>query len=164
MSDIKRIYVDASSVITSGENNLVDLKTADGKVYEALEPRRLFPVSRGDVYITLLDGEEKEVALIRDVSELESKSAKVIESSLNDYYLVPYISAILSASEKSGTLHWRVETNRGIKDFDIRNRNHDIRIYSNGCVRVRDADDNRYIIDDYRKLDKHSRHLLISDL
>ena len=99
MSDIKRIYVDASSVITSGENNLVDLKTADGKVYKALEPRRLFPVSRGDVYITLLDGEEKEVALIRDVSELESKSAKVIESSLNDYYLVPYISAILSASE-----------------------------------------------------------------
>ena len=164
MSEIKRIYVDSTSVITSAENNLVNLKLSDGTVFSCLEPRRLFPVSRGDVYITLLDTEEKEVALIKDVAELESESAKVIENSLNDYYLVPCISAILSASEKSGTLRWQVETNRGIKNFDIRNRNHDIRIYSNGCVRVRDSDDNRYIIPDYRKLDKHSRHLLIADL
>ena len=160
----ERIFVSSTDVITAGENNLVNLKTASGDIFEDLEPRRLFPVSRGDVYITLLDAEEKEVALIRDLHELDSRSAKVIESSLNDYYLVPYILAIISASEKSGTLHWRVETNRGIKEFDIRNSNHDIRVYSGGCVRVRDSDDNRYIISDYRKLDKHSRHLLISDL
>ena len=51
-----------------------------------------------------------------------------------------------------------------MKEFDIRNRNHDIRVYSDGRVRVRDSDDNRYIISDYRTLDKHSRHQLIADL
>ena len=29
---------------------------------------------------------------------------------------------------------------------------------------VRDADDNRYVIEDYRKLDSHSRRLLMADL
>ena len=63
----ERIYVSAADTVTAGENNLVSLKTASGAVFESLEPRRLFPVSRTDVYITLLDTEGKEVALIRAV-------------------------------------------------------------------------------------------------
>lgn len=159
-----RIFVGENDRITPNENNLVDLTLENGKTYKALEPRRLFPVSRTNTYITLLDTDGDEIAVIRDLKELDAKSLEAIEYSLNDYYLVPYITAILSITEKYGTLHWRVETNRGIKEFDIRNRNHDIRVYNNGCVRVRDSDDNRYVISDYRKLDKHSRNQLISDL
>ena len=77
---------------------------------------------------------------------------------------MPFITGIISITEKSGTLTWRVKTNRGEKSFEIRNRNHDIRVYSDGCIRIRDADDNRYIIEDYYTLDKHSLHLLSSDL
>ena len=165
MTEIKkRIFIGKNDSIVSNENNLVDLKIEDGKVFEKLEPRRLFPVSRTSSYISLLDTDGNEIAVIRDLKDLDPKALQVIEHSLNDYYLVPYITAILSITEKYGTLHWRVETNRGIKEFDIRNRNHDIRVYSDGCVRVRDSDDNRYIISDYRKLDKRSRQYLISDL
>lgn len=160
----KRIYVGQTDRIVRNENNLVDLITENGATFKRLEPRRLFPISRTSTYITLLDTDGNEVAVIRDLKELDTKSLEVIEASLNDFYLVPYITAILSVSEKYGTLHWRVETNRGIKEFDIRNRNHDIRVYNNGCVRVRDSDDNRYVISDYKKLDKHSRQQLISDL
>ena len=88
----------------------------------------------------------------------------MIEYSLNDFYLVPHILKIYSVSEKNGKIHWAIETERGYKEFDIRSRNHDIRIYSDGRVRVRDSDDNRYVITDYRKLDKHSRAQLIADL
>lgn len=160
----QRIFVGSDDRITPHENNLVDLKLASGEVVEKLEPRRLFPVSRTANYITLLDEDGVEAAVIRDLKDLDPKSLETIEKSLNDYYLVPYITAILSASEKYGTLHWRVETNRGIKEFDIRNRNHDIRVYSDGCVRVRDSDDNRYVIADYHKLDHYSRNQLIADL
>ena len=45
-----RIYVSESDKIIHFENNLVTLKTADGREFEGLEPRRLFPVSRADVY------------------------------------------------------------------------------------------------------------------
>lgn len=160
----KRIYVSKDDKITVFENNLVDLALKDGTVFKKLEPRRLFPVSRADTYITLLDSEGVEVAIIRALSELNKESYDVIEYSLNDYYLVPRIVRILSVTEKYGTLHWSVETERGFKEFDIRNRNHDVKVYKDGRVRVRDSDDNRYIITDYRKLDKHSRNQLIADL
>ncbi len=160
----KRIFLGKNDSIIHYENNLVTLRLANGEVYEKLEPRKLFPVSRGGSYITLLNTDGKEIAVIRDMDELDIDSAVVVENSLNDYYLVPFITGIISITEKSGTLTWRVKTNRGEKSFEIRNRNHDIRVYSDGCIRIRDADDNRYIIEDYYTLDKHSLHLLSSDL
>lgn len=159
-----RIYVSENDRIIHCENNLVTLKTADGKEYDRLEPRRLFPVSRADVYITLLNSDGVEVALIRSLSDIDGESREVVETSLDDYYLVPHITRIISTGEKYGTLRWTVDTDRGIKNFDIRNRNHDIKMFKDGKVRVRDSDDNRYVIDDYTKLDAHSRAKLIADL
>ena len=136
----------------------------DGRVFEKLEPRRLFPVSRIDEYITLLDSDGIEIAVIRKLTDIDDKSREIIGYSLDDYYLVPHITKILSISEKNGKVHWIVETDRGYKEFDVRNRNHDVRVYSDGRVRVRDSDDNRYIISDYRKLDSHSRRQAVADL
>ena len=163
-SSVNRLYVTDKDMITKNENNLVNLKTESGELFEKLEPRRLFPVSRANTYITLLDEAGVEKAIIRNLTELNKDSLDVIEYSLNDYYLVPHISRIISVYEKNGKIHWIVETERGIKEFDVRNRNHDIRVYRDGRVRVRDSDDNRYVITDYRALDKHSRNQLISDI
>ena len=160
----ERIYVSCDDKISIHENNLVTLAMKSGEVYEGLEPRRLFPVSRLDTYITLLDKEGVEVAIIRSLSDLNKESFEAVNYSLNDYYLVPHITKIISITEKYGTLHWSVETDRGYKEFDIRNRHHDVKAYSNGRVRVRDSDDNRYVIEDYRALDSHSRNQLIADL
>ena len=159
-----RIYVTKKDRITHCENNLVTLTLEDGREFRELEPRRLFPVSRADSYITLLDTDGNECALIKELSDLDSDSRAEIVKSLEDYYLVPKILRIISSGEKYGTLRWTVETERGIKSFDIRNRNHDIKVSKDGRVRVRDSDDNRYTIDDYRALDAHSRAMLIADL
>ena len=159
-----RIYVTDKDKIEVCENNLVNLTTESGEVFENLEPRRLFPVSRSEVYITLLNEDGAEIALIKALSDISKDSAEVIRKSLSDYYLVPHITRIISAEEKYGTLRWVVETDRGIKNFDIRNRNHDVKVFKDGKVRVRDSDDNRYVIDDYRALDAHSKARLIADL
>lgn len=160
----ERIYVTKKDKITVNENNLVNLSLQNGEIFEKLEPRRLFPVSRIDEYITLLDTDGKEVAVIRKMADLDAESKEVIEYSLNDYYLVPHITRIVSITEKNGKIHWIVETDRGYKEFDVRNRNHDVRVYSDGRVRVRDSDDNRYIISDYRTLDAHSKRQAVADL
>ncbi len=150
--------------VVIAENNLVDVTVKDGTVYSRLEPRRLFPVSRANSYITLLGEDGFEVAVIKEITDLNDAAREVIEYSLNDYYLVPHILKIYSVTEKNGKIHWSIETERGYKEFDVRNRNHDVRVYSDGRVRVRDSDDNRYIITDYKKLDKHSRQQMIADL
>ena len=160
----ERLYVTKKDRITVNENNLVNLEISSGEVFEKLEPRRLFPVSRQNSYITLLNTEGAEVAIIKALTDLDEESLEVIKYSLNDYYLVPHIQKIISIFEKNGKIHWVVETERGIKELDVRNRNHDIRVYKDGRVRVRDSDDNRYIITDYKTLDKHSRSQLISDI
>ena len=162
MSD--RIYVGKSDLITVNENNLVNLKTESGELFEALEPRRLFPVSRINSYITLLNRDGKEVAIIKDLSDLNTESLEVIRYSLDDYYLVPHILKIYSAVDKNGKTRWCVETDRGYKEFDIRVRSQDIRVSQDGRIRVRDSDDNRYLIPDYRALDKHSRSQLTGDI
>ena len=160
----QRIYLCGDDRILPGENHLVSWHPANGEPVHSLEPRRLFPVSSPDRYITLLNNDGLEVAVIRQLSDLDSDSQEVIDNSLNFYYLVPIITAIVSASEKYGTLHWTVETDHGRKTIDIRNRTRHIRVQSDGCVRIRDADDNRYIIPDYRKLSKHSQKFLSADL
>lgn len=159
-----RLYLTKNDRIENCENNLVSVFLSDGSVLERLEPRRLFPTSRADSYITFLDADGKEICVVRELSDLDAASRRVVRDSLDDYYLVPHILRILSASEKYGTLRWTVETDRGIKSFDIRNRNHDIRVFPDCHVRVRDSDDNRYVIDDYRALDPHSKSCMIADL
>ena len=159
-----RIYLSSSDKIIECENNLVTLTMSDGTIYDRLEPRRLFPVSREDEYITLLDEGGVEIAVIRRLRDVDDNSVKILKKSLDDYYLVPHITRIISTAEKYGTLRWTVETERGQKKFDIRNRNHDIKVYKDGRVRVRDSDDNRYVIDDYRTLDAHSKAKLMTDL
>ena len=159
-----RIFLTDKDTVSECENNLVNLTLADGTVHERLEPRRLFPVSRENEYITLLDEDGVEIAVIRKLSDISDDSRAAVKFGLDDYYLIPHITKIISKQEKYGTLRWTVETDRGIKSFDIRNRNHDIRVYKDGKVRVRDADDNRYTIDDYRKLDPASRARLLVDI
>ena len=166
MSDINkvRIFVGNNDKITRYENNLVTLTLENGEIFEKLEPRRLFPISRVDQYIILIDEDGKEAAIIRNFQSIDKESAKIVQESIDDYYLVPNILCIYSVVEKSGTLVWETETNRGSKRIEIRDRNHDIKVYKDGRLRIRDADDNRYIIEDYQKLDKHSKYLLTSDL
>ena len=166
MSDTNkvRIFVGNNDKITRYENNLVTLTLQNGEIFEKLEPRRLFPISRVDQYIILIDEGGNEAAIIRDFQSMDKESAKIVRESIDDYYLVPKILRIYSVAEKSGTLVWETETNRGSKRIEIRDRNHDIKVYKDGRLRIRDADDNRYIIEDYQKLDKHSKYLLTSDL
>ena len=161
-----RIYVDKKSgSLERTDVYQVRLTLTDGTVFEKLEPRRLFPFSNNSKYITLLDEDEKEVALIRDIADLDEASAQAIKDCFAQYYLVPQITRLIESMEKFGSLKWRVETDRGEVTFRIRNRHNDIKLfYGTNRVLVRDSNDNRYEIWDYTKLDAHSRYLLFAFL
>lgn len=161
---MERRYLAKEDRVGRYENNLVRVSFSDGTEIFPLEPRRLFPVNNPDEYITFLDTDGVERCVLRHLSDVDNASRGVILASLDDYYLVPHILAITKVTEKYGTLRWTVSTDRGEKSFDIRNRNHDIRVSKDGSVRVRDSDDNRYIIDDYHALDAKSRAALIADI
>lgn len=153
----ERIYINADEArITYSGFGKVKLEMYDGRTFEDLEPRRLFPLSGLTRYITLLSPEMKEIALIRDLAHLIPESREAIEKCLDEYYMIPKITAILDRKEKNGLLKYTVLTNYGQRSFDVRNRHSDIKNLYDGRVLFRDSNDNRYEIPDITKLDRAS--------
>ena len=138
----------------------VDMEVYGGETVKGLTPKRLFPMTGERQYITLLDKDSKEVAIIRDLDSLMEDSKKVIENALNEYYFMPKITKILNIEDKFGVLKMSVETDKGNVEFAIKNRHYDIKkIYENRIL-IRDRNDNRYEIVDYYALDKKSIRML----
>lgn len=160
-----RIYIDQyTGRIKRSDIYLVTLTLKDGTVIENLEPRRLFPVTNADMFITLLDHDEKEVAFVRDLAELDEGSANELHQCFKEYYRIPHIFKLLESDEKFGSLTWKVETDRGTVSFRIRNRHSDIKCMNGKRVLIRDTNDNRYEIPDYMALDAKSIRMLFSYL
>ncbi len=152
-----------AKIIRTGETK-VELHIYAGEVYTDLEPRRLFPASGLRKYITLLDDDLKEKAIIRDIDNLDEESRKAVEGCLEEYYMIPKITAMISITEKFGVITWVCVTDRGTRSFNIKSRTSDIKLLYDGRVLVRDSNDNRYEIDDINALDKKSRQMLHNEL
>jgi hypothetical protein len=73
-------------------------------VFQNVEPRCLFPSSNGRKFITLLDENGAEQAVIRNLDTLPAEQRKVIEECLAEYYLIPRITKILNTTEKFGLI------------------------------------------------------------
>lgn len=153
-----RLYVEYDMArFTRKDITLVDMELYDGRKFENLEPRRLFPLSGLEKYITLLDEEGVEQAIIRDLRTLPPQERKTIEDCLREYYLIPKVTKITDSREKYGVVTLEVETDRGLAVIEIRNLLYGMKLLYGSRVLLRDGSDNRYEIPDLAALDKQSR-------
>jgi len=159
-------YIDSTEArVTANDGILVDVEFLDsGEKLEGLEPRRLFPVSGLDKYITLLDSEGVERAIVRDISRLEDGSRAVLENSLMEYYMIPRILRFVKMSENFKIWMWTVETDRGEYTFEVRDHINSVRALFDGRVLIKDASDNRYEIPNINALDAKSRRMILPNL
>ncbi len=155
-----RYLVGKRDRITRTDTYLVRVDSYDGRVYEDLEPRRLFPFTAPNSFVTLMAKGEKEVALIHSLDELDEASRRAVEECFDEYYLIPAVTAVLHVEDKAGSFKWRVMTDRGEVEFHIRNRQSDIKQDGNVLL-MRDSNDNRYRID-LEKLDSKSMKRILS--
>ena len=153
-----RLYIEYDMArFTRKDITLVDMELYDGRKFENLEPRRLFPLSGLEKYITLLDEEGVEQAIIRDLRTLPAQERKIIEDCLREYYLIPKVTRITDSREKYGVVTLEVETDRGNAVIEIRNLLYGMKLLYGSRVLLRDGSDNRYEIPDLTALDKQSR-------
>ena len=153
-----RLYIEYDMArFTRKDITLVDMELYDGRKFENLEPRRLFPLSGLEKYITLLDEEGVEQAIIRDLRTLPPQERKIIEECLREYYLIPKVTRITDSREKYGVVTLEVETDRGNAVIEIRNLLYGMKLLYGSRVLLRDGSDNRYEIPDLTALDKQSR-------
>ena len=160
-----RYYVDGlKDKIVRTDLYLVQLEKADGEVISDLEPKRLFPFTHPNEYVTLVTDEKKEQAVIRDLAELSEESRKAINDCFAEIYMIPKIQRVVHSETKFGVLNFQMETDRGPVFFRVRNSHSDIKKLDDGRMLFRDSNDNRYEIPDLSKLDKGSIHWLFSFL
>ena len=101
----QKLFLKGNDVaITLGEDMKLNICLKTGEKFEKLQPKRLFPVSAKQRYISLIDEERKEVAIITDATKLDEQSYKALEQSLSDYYILPKIQKVNFISWKHGTL------------------------------------------------------------
>ena len=129
-----------------------------------IEARRLFTISRPYSYIQILDENGEELGILKDINSLDKKSQMYLKKTLDKFYVIPKITEINDLYEEYGVSRWDVVTDRGNRVFEVISRNTDIHLLGNGRILIRDADNNRYEIPDYRKLSKKSRKLLEGEI
>ena len=157
---MERIYIDGDMAkFTRKDITFVDVQLQDGTTFQNVEPRCLFPSSNGRKFITLLDENGVEQAVIRDLDTLPAEQREIVEACLAEYYLIPRITKILNTTEKFGLITLETETDRGPARIEIRNLLYGFKQLGNRLL-LRDSNDNRYEVSDLTKLDAKSRHLL----
>jgi hypothetical protein len=127
--------------------------------YSDVSVHRMFPLSRPESLIALCDKFGNEIGVVMDPSHLDEESREALYQELDMAYFIPKITQIHEIKEEYGVVRWRVDTDRGPRQFEVRSR-HDIRSMGQGRFIVRDMDGNRYDVPDMNTLDAASRGLL----
>ncbi len=159
-------YIDGPEVkLTVNDKIFIDAEFygSDEKLCD-LEPHRLFPISGLDKYISLLDCDGNECAIIRNIDNLLPESKAALQSALDEYYMIPKITKFIKRYEKFSIWMWTVETDRGVYTFEIRNSLTAIKTLYDGRILIKDGNDNRYEIPDLYKLDKRSIKMMLPDI
>ncbi len=148
--------------ITLERNRFGDLTLKLGdETYEKVRIMRAFPLSFPEKYIVFRVRNE-EIGLLEDAEKIADTSRQILEDELRKAYFIPRITRICSLEENHGASKWKVETDYGMREFDVRSRD-DIKVLPPFRVLFRDADGNRYEIPDCRRLDPKSQSLLDSE-
>ncbi len=138
----------------------IKLRRSDGSEIRGIRLTRLFPLTGGNRYIRAATADGTEAGIIKSLNELTPESRECAINALNHFYIIPKISEILDLYDAHGSLFWDVQTDKGKRNFVVRNRYRDISTLSSGKMIIRDTDDNQYEISDYNTLPARSRKLL----
>ncbi len=160
------VYLDASRVRFAFDGENLTFVDADQVLYPRVTLRRSFPLSAHNNHILVRtpDGEMergKEIGIIEDISLLDAESKEAVLRELRLHYFVPRILRIDQIREEFGFLYWKVETDRGAKEFIMRDSIiGSVRRVSQNRWLVIDINQTRYEVHDFSALDEHSQNLL----
>ena len=156
--------VDADQVrITRDEFNRLHVRVGEGATHADVRPAWAFPISGEADFVSFLDGDGQEVLLMRHIEALDGESREALEAELGRIYFVPKITCIYQIEDAHGAARWEVETDRGYRVFDVRDRE-DVRVFRGRRVLLQDADGNRFEIEKIADLDERSRRLLDKEI
>jgi hypothetical protein len=160
------IFLDPKTIHFRHDGHNLTFTSSDGTYYPRVTLRRSFPLSADNTYIVVRVPEAEpdrshELGVIVDCLELDPESRNAVEHELRSFYLVPTIQRIHSIREEFGFLYWSVDTDRGSKEFIMRDSiiGH-VRQVGPGRWLIIDINQTRYEVHNFEQLDESSQSLL----
>jgi len=120
---------------------------------------RAFPLTAPDEFVTFFNEENEYLGVLESLQDVDERTEELLRAELEKRYFLPQILTIDFLRISSGIISWRVETDRGPRSLDVRDRD-DIRFMPGHRMVIRDVDGNRFEIQDYTELDDWSFYLL----
>ena len=130
--------------------------TSEEKTFERIFLHRAFPFDYPDSYISVLDGEQKEIGLISKVDVFGKETADLLEAELKRKYYSPVVLKINTIKERYGYSYWSVDTDEGELSFSLRDTYRSMIKVDGHRIIINDIDGNRYEIPDIETLDHKS--------
>jgi hypothetical protein len=133
--------------------------TYNGTEYKKVKLSRALPYRAPDKYICITDKDGKEIGIIKDIHDFDKEQIELINSELSRLYYSPVITRIVSAKDRMGYLYFDVLTTAGKREFALRDASRNIKYVDpedKTAVQILDVDGNRYLIEDFNKLDQSS--------
>jgi len=132
----------------------------DGKDYNRITLRRALPIGHPDEYISVADKENKEIGIIRSLSELDEKQRSIVQAELDKRYYCPAVYEVKSVKDKLGYVYFELIIGRnGVKykkNCAVKDVSKNIRLLGDDKLAIFDVDGNRYIVESLSGLDKKS--------
>jgi hypothetical protein len=119
----------------------------------------LNPMSISAKWYELQSEDGRTLETIPDLAALDVPTRKLLEEDIRDRYVLPEIKKIVSLRQESSISYWEVETDRGPRDFVIKERLDNIIEDGSGGYSIKDVVGNYFVVKDPGKLDAKSRRL-----
>ncbi len=168
MSDNKFTLADAAGIVYLSAANSTFFKEGDfiGAEIENKEGERVrhervwlhrsFPFDRPNEYISVQNKDQEELGLIKNISDFDDGTQKVINDELERKYYTPNVLKIITLKETRGFSFWKVMTDTGEQNFTLQDTSKSIVRIGEDRAFIFDICGNRYEIKSLSALDKNS--------
>jgi ABC-type multidrug transport system ATPase subunit len=137
------------------------LTLRDAVAAHVVHPRRCFPLSDPDGYVSLVDARGHEIVCLKSLGELNANARTAVEQALRATELLPRVVKIDGVQQEATQSTWQVQTDRGTREFVVDQEDH-VRRLADGRYLITDAHGMRYMVPPAEQLDARSRRLFAS--
>ena len=138
----------------------VSLMIAGDRAYGAVGVLRAAPLSDPDHFVSIVDADGQEIAMIKEPSGLDAETRRILEEELGRRYVSVPIRRIRSARNNAGVWKIDVDTDGGRRELLLPDLGESIRCVGGSRYVLQDSGGSRFEIPDSRALDKRSTRLL----
>ena len=139
------------------ENGLLCMKYR-GEEMGRVSVLRMFPMEKKEEYLCVRaenfsrEDKEKEIGIIRSLSDFEQEQKNAIREELAKRYFIPQILSVTEVKEEFGHSMWKVITDAGEREFTVTDMGSNVRSMGKSSMMLADVYGNRYYISDIAKL------------